>query len=123
MDTSKIRELALAVDEKLAEELGYDACTADQVRWITEALSDMLAPPEGSVKVRVAVGVGIHVQGTKPMVVTSGIDAFESEEGACASVFNGFDTHRGIVEAWLPPVAPVPVVQGLASPAGDEVGT
>jgi len=86
-------------------------CRSAVEKQIAAALVEATKPPEGAVLVRVAVGRGFD--DGREMVGACAIDEYDSEESACRQAFDLPDdvTHRGIIEAYLPPVAPVPVVE------------
>jgi hypothetical protein len=73
-----------------------------------DALNITFAPPvpEGSVKVRIAVVRGVNADG--------GVETYlkDADEGNPKENELDDDTHRGIVEAWIPPIAPTPTVAG-----------
>lgn len=110
MTEQQILELAKKCSDRCAS-LAYRDETHEQS--IAAVLREVLPPPAGSVKVRIAVTRSLCKDG-KVIVQTYGIDEIDDESAAVASVHMDDDTHRGIVEAFLPPVQPVPVVEGRA---------
>jgi hypothetical protein len=119
MTPDKIKQLAEALtDERIAAGMWDEQIRGDHISDLTASLTavwpKVFAPPEGAVKVRVAVGV-MPAKGLEGLIVQAcGIDAADDECGAIQEICGGADTHRGIIEAWLPPVPPVPVVQAEA---------
>lgn len=78
-----------------------------------DALNIAFAPPvgEGSVRVRIAVGVecadGLIRYGDSLLIQPN-----TPEAAACGAAFRISDSHQGIVEAWIPRVAPTPTIAG-----------
>jgi hypothetical protein len=113
--TTKLRELA--------EAYLREACGAEPHETAINLATEHLAAvwpkvfpiPEGSVRVRIVVGYesGPITDGCA-YVVCDGM----GEEGAVESAFQNGDTHRGILEAWLPPIPAVPTIEATAAGGG-----
>lgn len=74
------------------------------------ALGITFAPvAEGSVKVRIAVAA---IPSNGRFAVGCRMSRYSDGEPDLNFVSDEGDTHRGIVEAWIPRVAPVPTVAG-----------
>ena len=76
--------------------------------------AELAEVPEGSVKVRIAVGVSPATMPHRAGDYFVSSAAEHASEPPCIElVFLDDDTHRGIVEAWIPKVPEIPVVQGV----------
>lgn len=121
---SKLRELAEAVARRAMDKHEWNECApgvlADELAECLEAAwPTVFAPPEGSVMVRVAVGLKPHYSGHGITVDSCGIDDNDDEDSAVQCITSEHETHFGIIEAWLPPVPQVPTVDGIARSVPD----
>lgn len=121
------RQLAEKIVEYCVENCTWEpAMGAQNIDDIEDALStiplgDREHVPDGAVKVRVAVSRCPRPSGSGEWVFTEAIDSAAAEQSAVMNVRDADSgiTHLGILEAWLPPIAPPPTVPATALQAGE----
>jgi hypothetical protein len=118
--TTKLRELAEAMASYWqAHDCGTVDTLTETFTETLEAVWPQVFPiPEGAVRVRVAVSVGNQFSRDKLFTYAAGIDSATTEEEAWAEVECDGDTHRGIIEAWLPPIPAVPTIEATVAGGG-----